>query len=217
MTSFRTTMTRVLDPAMAPEDRRRALRRCVSLFAPYGFSATWCHLVDSADIPREARKDPDSLVTAVQELAEAKALWVSFVDAETPRRRVEKAAGRRRPHPLAVPVSYGSNLAYCPFPLLRPEGSLPDVVGRVLGAVASRVDWRAVCLACGAARPAARTCVQCGVDARGPRCRADPVFHEVSRAVWAVAPWESWTKRSGSPEKVELVRQIVDRWGAAPH
>ncbi|HET9138518.1 hypothetical protein, partial [Actinophytocola sp.] len=49
-----------------------ALRECVLCFGPYGFRATWHHLVVNAGIPRRLEDDPESLVRAVAELAEAR-------------------------------------------------------------------------------------------------------------------------------------------------
>ncbi|MFE1550782.1 hypothetical protein [Streptomyces sp. NPDC058718] len=75
--------------------RHSALRTCITLFAPYGFRATYHHLTLSAAIPRRLEADPDALVRAVEELQEARVLWLARAEEYAAQRRAEKRAGRR--------------------------------------------------------------------------------------------------------------------------
>ncbi|MEU9037445.1 hypothetical protein AB0D45_21450 [Streptomyces sp. NPDC048352] len=75
--------------------RHSALRICITHFAPYGFRATYHHLTLSAAIPRRLEADPDALVRAVEELHEARVLWLARAEEYTAQRRAEKRAGRR--------------------------------------------------------------------------------------------------------------------------
>jgi hypothetical protein len=62
-------------------------------FAPYGFRATWHHLVVSAGLPVWLHDDSDSLVRAVDELEQARGVWmVEAADYETRRRREKRRA-----------------------------------------------------------------------------------------------------------------------------
>ncbi|WP_239077911.1 hypothetical protein [Streptomyces sp. SID9124] len=93
MTSFLTHRAHVRDAGLPVHRRHSALRTCLTLFAPYGFRATYHHL--SAAIPRRLEADPDALVRAVEELHEARVLWLARVEEYAAQRRVEKRAGRR--------------------------------------------------------------------------------------------------------------------------
>ncbi|MFE9809697.1 hypothetical protein ACFYRN_42875 [Streptomyces sp. NPDC005227] len=75
--------------------RHSALRTCITVFASYGFRATYHHLTLSAAIPRRLEADPDALVRAVEELHEARVLWLARAEKYTAQRRAEKRAGRR--------------------------------------------------------------------------------------------------------------------------
>lgn len=80
--------------------------KCTLRFAPYGFRATFHHLVDSARISRRLQDDPQALERAVAELEEGRQVWVEHSRAYAARRRHEKTAGRRTvpPEPLALPA-----------------------------------------------------------------------------------------------------------------
>ncbi|MCX5398376.1 hypothetical protein [Streptomyces sp. NBC_00102] len=95
MTSFLTHRARVHDARLLPHRRHSALRSCLTVFAPYGLRATYHHLTLSAAIPRRLEADPDALVRAVEELHEARVLWLARADEYATRRRAEKRAGRR--------------------------------------------------------------------------------------------------------------------------
>ncbi|MFG2436295.1 hypothetical protein [Streptomyces sp. NPDC048508] len=72
MTSFLTHRAHVHDARLSLRRRHSALRTCITVFAPYGFQATYHHLTLSAAIPRQLEGDPDALVRAVEELHEAR-------------------------------------------------------------------------------------------------------------------------------------------------
>ncbi|MGA6172913.1 hypothetical protein ACPEIF_22030 [Streptomyces sp. NPDC012600] len=95
MPSFATHRQRVHDTVRSPRARHAALRTCVVGFAVYGFRATYHHLCRSARIPALLESDPEALVRAVEELHEARALWLEHESAYVARRRGEKALGGR--------------------------------------------------------------------------------------------------------------------------
>ena len=95
MTSFLTHRALVHDARLPLRRRHNALRTCITLFAPYGFRATYHHLTLSAAIPRRLEADPDALVRAVEELYEARVLWRARAEEYAAQRRAEKRSGRR--------------------------------------------------------------------------------------------------------------------------
>lgn len=181
MSSFRTHRARVHDAARDPRHRLSDLRSCLQHFAPYGFGATYHYLRAGAGIPNRPEKDPESLVRAVEELHEARQVWLAAVAAYSERRIREKRAGHRRPScagPWRTWRRGWNNIAYCPDPRRHPREPLPAVVRRALhaqpfeGPGARRAGSRPVCWVC--AEPAGtelwRTgywtytlCARCGV------------------------------------------------------
>ncbi|HEY2671321.1 MAG TPA: hypothetical protein VGJ07_13245 [Rugosimonospora sp.] len=174
MSSFPAQARRVRDPTLAPAQRLRALRECALHFAPYGFRATWHHLIVSARIPRRLDDDPQALVRAVDELERARRPVMSYAEAYVLRRRQEKAAGRRVSGEADPWNSLGwCWLAYCPDPEVHPHEPLVVVVQRLLDAhLAGTVD-PGRCTVCGTERRPARACPTCGVHPGGPAARAD--------------------------------------------
>ncbi|XVU20718.1 hypothetical protein ACQPZJ_25960 [Actinoplanes sp. CA-054009] len=85
MSSFPAQAARVRDRSLPPHRRMLALRECVLHFAPYGFRATWHHLLVSARVPVWLDDDPDALVRAVDELEEARNLWRASAGRVPPR------------------------------------------------------------------------------------------------------------------------------------
>ena len=168
MTSFPTQARRVRDSELLPQDRLLALRECVVHFAPYGFRATWHHLLLSAAIPRRLEDDPESLLRAVSELEEARCLWMAQSSAYAARRRQEKAMGRRTPHRIERWYSWAGRIGYCPDPTMHPRERLAVVVQRLIEAYSSGKDWSAACPICGHDRSEVEACAGCGVDPRGP-------------------------------------------------
>ncbi|MFJ9776210.1 hypothetical protein ACIRVF_34100 [Kitasatospora sp. NPDC101157] len=133
MTSFLTHRARVHDTALPPYRRHSALRTCLTEFAPYGLRATYHHLTVAARMPRLLEADPASLVRAVEELDEARVLWLARAGEYAARRRAEKRAGRRAPATRAWwerPGPGSPDALWYDDPFLHPRLSLPDYVRR---------------------------------------------------------------------------------------
>ncbi|WP_406196991.1 hypothetical protein OH807_10995 [Kitasatospora sp. NBC_01560] len=199
MPSFLTHRGRVHDDARPVHRRHSALRTCLTLFAPYGLRATYHHLTLSARIPRRLDADPGALVRAVEELHEARLLWLAQQERYVARRRTEKAAGLRAA--TGAPDVYGPywpespNSAWLHDPACHPPLRLPEYVRRQ----AALLDGAVLpgCPACGDGRPAAQRstghgfvelCPGCGRVRRlcpcGERHRVDPVAGVSWPAVW---------------------------------
>jgi hypothetical protein len=172
MTSFPAAARRVRAVDLPPRERLLALRECVVRFAPYGFRATWHHVVTVGRLPQRLEFDPGSLDRALAELEPARVLWLSHREAYAAHRRDEKARGRRTPQASLPMYSWVGWLAYCPNPEMHPTQPLEIVVERALAAHSSGVDWPATCAICGTPRSADQPRPRCGVDPRGPRSRA---------------------------------------------
>ncbi|KUM82413.1 MULTISPECIES: hypothetical protein [Streptomyces] len=137
MTSFLTHRARVHDVRLPLHRRHSALRTCVTLFAPYGFRATYHHLTLSAGIPRRLEADPDALVRAVEELHQARVLWLARAEEYVVQRRAEKRAGRRavpNPRPWWLRSWWagwaGPERAWYEDPFRHPSLRLPEYVRR---------------------------------------------------------------------------------------
>lgn len=134
MTSFLTNRAHVHDARLPLRRRHSALRNCITLFAPYGFRATYHHLTLSAAIPRRLEADPDSLVRAVEELYEARVLWLARVEEYAAQRRADKRAGRRPvpdPRPWWLRSGWDSpDRAWHQDPVRHPSLRLPEYVRR---------------------------------------------------------------------------------------
>lgn len=134
MTSFLTHRARVHDAGLPLCRRHSALRTCITLFAPYGFRATYHHLTLSAAIPRRLEADPDALVRAVEELHEARMLWLARVEEYAAQRRAEKRAGRRavpNPRPWWLRSRWdGPDRAWHEDPSRHPSLRLSEYVRR---------------------------------------------------------------------------------------
>lgn len=162
MTSFPGQAARVRDADLPVRRRLLALRECALHFAPYGFRATWHHLIVSAGMPVRLDDDPDSLLRAVDELEEARQVWLGEMLAFAARRREEKAAGRRSARRDDAWHAWPGWLAFCPDPETHPRGRLAAVVRQLIAAYRSGpLDVR-VCPACHARR-SSLPCPRCGV------------------------------------------------------
>ncbi|WP_328971145.1 hypothetical protein [Streptomyces sp. NBC_00239] len=148
MAGFRSLAGQVRDVRNDRALRRHSLRRCLERFAPYGHRATWWHLCDRHGIgPEDRAADPLRLVAALEELEEARGVWLAYEREFAERRRREKHHGLRRPdwawhgEPAVV---------RCADPDVRPEGTLPDVLRRLVRALEAE-DPGTVCPVCGEA------------------------------------------------------------------
>ncbi|GAB7046720.1 hypothetical protein [Catenuloplanes indicus] len=185
MSSFPAQSRRARDDTLAPVRRLRALRECALHFAPYGFHATWHHLIVSARIPEHLDDDPRSLTRAIDELQAARELVLPLRAAYAETRRREKAAGHRSPRrpvpPWDTPPMIG--FAHCPDPWRHPAEPLPMVVRRIITHHAAGYDPAVRCLACGTERPSPHgACRTCGVGPFTPR--RDPFADDPGRERW---------------------------------
>ncbi|MEU6021849.1 hypothetical protein [Micromonospora sp. NPDC047134] len=173
MTSFPAQARRVRDSTLSPQRRLRALRQCAEHCAPYGFRATWHHLVVAARIPRSLTDDLDALVRAVDELQRAREVVLPRAQEYAALRRREKAHGRRLPRTPPPWNSWGwSRIAYCPDPEHHPTGPLATVVQTVLDRHDAGISVDRHCLVCGIERRRpGRACPTCGVHPDGPVAR----------------------------------------------
>ncbi|MGQ4485951.1 hypothetical protein LRE75_04920 [Streptomyces sp. 372A] len=155
MTSFLTHRAHVHDAGHPVHRRHNALRTCLTVFAPYGLRATYHHLTLSAAIPRRLEADPDSLVRAVEELHEARVLWLARTEEYAAWRRAEKRAGRRAvasPRPWWLRSwSESPNRGWYEDPFRHPPLRLPAYVRRQ-NALLDGADLPG-CPACGDERP----------------------------------------------------------------
>jgi hypothetical protein len=196
VSSFPAQALRVRDAGLPPRRRLLALRECVLHFAPYGFRATWHHLVTSAGVPRRLADDPASLLRAIDELEEARGLWLAHSRAFARRRRREKATGRRNPRRGERWLSWRGQLAFCPDPELHPVERLAVVVRRLITAYDAGTVSLATCPVCGAARPSP-PCARCGADTRSPSDVRAPVQPQTSyrwQQIWHRAAYRAATR-----------------------
>lgn len=138
MAGFRALAQQVRDPGRAPSQRRRALRKCLERFAPYGHRATWQHLCAGAGIrPDDRNPDPVLLVSALEELEEARAVWLAYESEVAARRRQEKRAGVRQPTALDEwhRLTWGGRSLLRCDPSAPPTPRLADVLRRMIAAV----------------------------------------------------------------------------------
>ncbi|MFD3540296.1 hypothetical protein ACFWUQ_12455 [Streptomyces sp. NPDC058662] len=146
MAGFRSLAHQVRDAHNDRALRRHSLRRCLERFAPYGHRATWWHLCDRHGIaPEDRGADPLRLVAALEELEEARAVWLEYERQFAERRRREKHHGVRRPE-WAWGGS-GDAVVRCADPGVRPEGTLGEVLRRLVRALESAPG--AGCPVCG--------------------------------------------------------------------
>ena len=90
MAGFRSLARQVRDPGCDLALRRYSLRKCLEKFAPYGHRATWDHLCARAGFgPEDRSPDPARLVAALEELEEARSVWLAYEREFTERRRRE--------------------------------------------------------------------------------------------------------------------------------
>ncbi|MFE2170649.1 hypothetical protein ACFXB3_37150 [Streptomyces sp. NPDC059447] len=136
MAGFRSLAYQVRDARNDRALRRHSLRRCLERFAPYGHRATWWHLCDRHGIaPEDRGADPLRLVAALEELEDARAVWLEYERQFAERRRREKHHGLRRPE-WAWGGS-GDAVVRCADPGVRPEGTLGEVLRRLVRALES--------------------------------------------------------------------------------
>src|SRR5919206_321827 len=139
MAGFRSLARQVRDPRCDLALRRYSLRKCLERFAPYGHRATWDHLCSRSGFgPEDRSPDPARLVAALEELEEARAVWLAYVVEFAERRKKEKHDGLRRPgsvddwHRLTWG---GFGVAWCDDPRVHPAGPLAETLRRLIAAL----------------------------------------------------------------------------------
>ena len=180
VTSFPAAARRVRDSELESRDRLLALRECALRFGPYGFRATWHHLMVSAGVPRDLDADPESLVRAVDELEQARLVWMARTEEHAARRRREKAAGNRAPRSADGWLRQPRPIAYCPDFQKHPTEPLVVVLRRVIAACEAGTEG--VCRACGRALTEDAPCPGCGVSLGQHRPPANTHFRW--RQIW---------------------------------
>lgn len=176
MAGFRALAQQVRDPDREPSQRRQALRKCLERFAPYGHRATWQHLCRNAGFhPEDREPDPALLMAALEELEEARAVWLAYEEEVRARRRREKRKGIRQPTELDEwhRLSWGGRSLMPCDPAQPPTPRLAEVLRRMI-AVEEREP--------GAADRAAAARVPAGVphSRACPEQRAEPA-HSAAR------------------------------------
>ncbi|GGT41532.1 hypothetical protein [Streptomyces purpureus] len=139
MAGFRSLARQVRDPGCDLALRRYSLRKCLERFAPYGHRATWDHLcVRHGFGPEDREPDPARLVAALDELEDARAVWLAYEKDFAARRRREKHEGLRRPGVFDDwhRRTWGGNgVARCDDPAVHPAEPLGEVLRRLIGAL----------------------------------------------------------------------------------
>ncbi|AQU69464.1 hypothetical protein ACFTTN_36705 [Streptomyces niveus] len=141
MAGFRSLARQVRDPRCDLALRRYSLRKCLERFAPYGHRATWDHLCERHDIePEDRAPDPVRLTAALDELEEARAVWLAYEVQFAKRRKREKHDGLRRPRTFDDwhRRTWGGNgVARCDDPAVHPSEPLAEVLRRLIAGLES--------------------------------------------------------------------------------
>ncbi|RII18825.1 hypothetical protein DSC45_09405 [Streptomyces sp. YIM 130001] len=139
MAGFRSLARQVRDPHNDLALRRYSLRKCLERFAPYGHRATWDHLCARAGFgPEDRTPEPDRLLAALDELEEARAVWLGYEAEFADRRRREKHHGLRRPGTVDHwhrCTWGGCGIAWCDDPHTHPAEPLADVLRKLIAAL----------------------------------------------------------------------------------
>ncbi|CAL9285082.1 hypothetical protein [Streptomyces sp. SudanB25_2051] len=180
MAGFRSLARQVRDPRCDTALRRYSLRKCLERFAPYGHRATWDHLCGRHGFGHEDRDlDPARLVAALDEVEEARAVWLAYERRFAERRRREKRLGLRTPGPMDDwhrRTWGGNSVARCVDPSVHPDLPLAEALRRLIAALEAGPGG--CCPVCGGdrflwrwdGRDAARgpVCGDCGVLVPAP-------------------------------------------------
>lgn len=141
MAGFRSLARQVRDPRLLAAQQRSSLRRCVEHFAPYGHRATWHHLCTRAGFdPADRHPRQRLLIAALEELEEAREVWLGYEAEFAARRKREKFDGIRRPSAWddwAGRASGGFGIVWCADPEVHPTERLAVVMRRLIHALES--------------------------------------------------------------------------------
>ena len=190
--SFNVHAAHVRDPALAYRRRVSALRSCVQLYRPIGFTATLSFLREVAG-PFE--RDEAALLRALDALMTSRAGWHADLRRYAADRRAAKRRGQRSPHPLQPNPNdgphhwYGAPRQAAVHALTLWRGDHPAAPPSWLDPIAARVAaCVTACLAVGGPlTPAQRQHLTAAVDALGQRVGSD-LWHD-DRAAYFRA-WE---------------------------
>lgn len=180
MAGFNALAQQVRDPRNPVALRRTSLRKCLERFAPYGHRATWHHLCCRSGIPPWDRTpEPARLIAALEELEEARTVWLAYEERCADRRRREKHYGIRQPGALDAwhRLTWGGYAVLrCSSPDTHPDLPLAEVLRRLISAMehAATHGPRDTCPICaepafswrghgGTGRPATLSCPGCGI------------------------------------------------------
>ncbi|WP_200261383.1 hypothetical protein [Streptomyces sp. HSG2] len=196
MAGFRSLARQVRDPRCDLALRRYSLRKCLERFAPYGHRATWDHLSSRWGFgPEDRSPEPARLVAALDELEQARSVWLAYETAFAARRREEKRDGLRRPGSTADwhRLTWGGfGVAWCDDPAHHPRDPLAEVLRRLITALEREPG--SACPVCGSERLEWRY----GLDhepSSGPVCTGCGIL--VPRPV--LTPEASTAGRRGAP------------------
>lgn len=177
MAGFRSLARQVRDPHHDLALRRYSLRKCLERFAPYGHRATWDHLCARHRIePEDRAPDPARLMAALDELEEARAVWLAYEAEFAERRKREKHDGLRSPGAFDDwhrQTWGGCGVAWCGDPAVHPSRPLAEVLRRLISAL--RGNPR---------RPA-----RCAPRKRSPGPRGPPGSRGPARSAPAAGSW----------------------------
>ncbi|MFH8368167.1 hypothetical protein [Streptomyces sp. NPDC018031] len=141
MAGFRALAREVRNPHRHIAGRRTSLRKCLERFAPYGHRATWHHLCARAGIaPEDRAPDPARLIRALEELEEARDVWLGYEAEFAERRRQEKQLGIRQPSAVEewhLRTWGGCDIVPCGSPTTHPHARLAAVLRRMIRAMES--------------------------------------------------------------------------------
>ncbi|MFJ2772282.1 hypothetical protein [Streptomyces sp. NPDC087300] len=194
MAGFRSLARQVRDPKSDLALRRYSLRKCLERFAPYGHRATWDHLCSRAGFgPEDRSPDPARLVSALEELEAARAVWLAYEAGFAARRRKEKHDGLRRPGSVDDwhRCTWGGfGVAWCDDPGVHPHAPLAEVLRRLITALER--DPGTACPVCAdtslvwqqglAHEPSSgAVCTGCGIVVPAPVLTDDAVVRARSR------------------------------------
>ncbi|MEE1752494.1 hypothetical protein [Streptomyces sp. SP18CS02] len=199
MAGFRSLARQVRDPGCDLALRRYSLRKCLERFAPYGHRATWDHLCTRHRFgPEDREPDPARLVAALDELEEARAVWLAYERQFAERRRREKHDGLRRPGSVDDwhRRTWGGNgVARCDDPSVHPDVPLGEALRRLISALESS--------------PGSNCPVCAGSVAWRPELSHEPWFGPVCTDCGVVVPQPVLTTEALAAAKKEVRRELA--------
>ncbi|PRH78491.1 hypothetical protein C6N75_14495 [Streptomyces solincola] len=187
MAGFRSLARQVRDPRCDLALRRYSLRKCLERFAPYGHRATWHHLCTRHRFhPEDREVEPARLVAALEELEEAREVWLAYEVRFAERRKQEKHDGLRRPGSIDDwhrRTWGGHGVARCDDPSLHPTLPLAEALRRLITALERRPGVRCP------------VCADDGIEWR-PELSNEPWYGPVCTGCGVVVPQPALTEEA---------------------